>query len=59
MVEDAALGQQDVPDATEYKEVMTGGQQVVQAKVHGAAKDYPLENNNIKDDENDNEDDED
>ena len=56
MVEDAALAQQDVPDAAEYEEVMTGGQQVVQAEVHGEAKDYPLENEEDEDDENDDED---
>ena len=48
MVEDAAPAQEDVPDAVEYEEVVTGGQQVVQAEVHGEAEDYPLEN---KDDE--------
>ena len=55
MVEDAAPAQQDVPDAAEYEEVVTGGQQVVQAEVHGEAEDYPLEN---EDDENDEEDEE-
>ena len=55
MVEDAAPAQEDVPDAVEYKEVMTGGQQVVQAKVHGEAEDYLLENEDNEDDENDNE----
>ena len=58
MVEDAALAQQDMPDAAEYKEVVTGGQQVVQAEVHGEVEDYPLENEDDKDDENDDEDDE-
>ena len=58
MVEDAALAQQHVPDAAEYEEVTTGGQQVVQAEVHGEAKDYLLENKDDKDDENDDEDDE-
>ena len=56
-VEDAAPAQQDVPDAAEYEEVATGGQQVVQAEVHGEADDYPLENEDDKDDENDDEDD--
>ena len=55
MVEDAAPAQEDVPDAEEYEEVATAGQQVVQAKVHGEAKDYPLENEDDNDDENDNE----
>ena len=55
MVEDAAPAQQDMPDAAEYKEVTTGGQQVVQAEVHGEAEDYPLEN---EDNENDKEDEE-
>ena len=58
MVEDAAPAQQDVPDAAEYKEVTTGGQQVVQAEVHGEAEDYPLENEDDEDDENDDEDEE-
>ena len=58
MVEDAVPAQQDVPDATEYEEVMTGGQQVVQAEVHGEAEDYLLENEDDEDDEDDNEDDE-
>ena len=57
-VEDAAQAQQDMPDAAEYEEVMTGGQQVVQAEVHGEAEDYPLENEDDKDDKNDDEDDE-
>ena len=48
MVEDAAPAQEDMPDAVEYEEVMTGGQQVVQAKVHGEAEDYPLENRTMK-----------
>ena len=56
MVEDAASAQQDMPDASEYEEVMTGGQQVVQAEVHGEAKDYPLENEDDEDDENDDKD---
>ena len=55
MVEDAAPAQEDVPDVVEYKEVVTGGQQVVQAEVHGEAGDYPLENEDDKDDENDDE----
>ena len=42
MVEDAAPAQEDMPDAVEYEEVTTGGQQVVQAKVHGEAEDYLL-----------------
>ena len=46
-----------MPDAVEYKEVATGGQQVVQAKVHGEAKDYLLENEDDEDYENDDEDD--
>ena len=54
-VEDAAPTQQDVPDAAEYKEVATGGQQVVQAEVHGEAEDYPLENKDDKDDKDDEE----
>ena len=58
MVEDAAPAQEDVPDAVEYEEVATGGQQVVQAEVHGEAEDYPLENEDDEDYENDNEDDE-
>ena len=58
MVEDAAPAQQDVPDAAEYEEVATGGQQVVQAKVYGEAKGYPLDNEDDEDDENDNKDDE-
>ena len=58
MVEDAAPAQQDVPDAAEYEEVVTRGQQVVQAKVHGEAEDYPLENEDDEDDKNNNEDDE-
>ena len=45
-------------DAVEYEEVTTGGQQVVQAEVHGKAKDYPLENEDDKDNKNDDEDDE-
>ena len=57
-VEDAAPTQQDVPDAAEYEEVVTGGQQVVQAEVHGEAEDYPLENEDDEDDENDDEDEE-
>ena len=57
-VEDAAPAQQDVPDAAEYEEVVTGGQQVVQAKVHGEAEDYPLENEDDEDDENDDKDEE-
>ena len=57
MVEDAAPAQQDVRDAVEYEEVKTGGQQVVQAKVHGEAEDYPLENEDNEDDKNENEDD--
>ena len=52
-VEDAAPAQEDVPDAVEYEEVATGGQQVVQAEVHGEAEDYPLENEDDEDDEND------
>ena len=55
MVEDAAPAQEDMPDAEEYEEVATGGQQVVQAEVHGEAKDYPLENEYDEDDENDDE----
>ena len=58
MVEDATPAQEDVPDAVEYEEVMTGGQQVVQAEVHGEAEDYPPENEDDEDDENDDEDDE-
>ena len=57
-VEDAAPAQQDVPDAAEYEEVTTGGQQVVQAEVYGEADDYPLENEDDKDNENDDEDEE-
>ena len=57
-VEDAAPAQQDVPDAAEYEEVTTGGQQVVQAEVHGEAEDYLLENEDDGDNENDDEDDE-
>ena len=49
MVEDAAPAQEDMPDAVEYEEVATGGQQVVQAKVHGEAEDYPLENEDDED----------
>ena len=55
MVEDAAPAQEDMPDAVEYEEVATGGQQVVQAEVHGDAKDYPLENEDDEDNENDDE----
>ena len=55
MVEDAAVAEKDVPDAVEYEEVATGGQQVVQAEVHGEAEHYPLENEDDEDDENDNE----
>ena len=55
MVEDAAPAQEDVPDAVEYEEVVTGGQQVVQAEVHGEAEDYLLENEDDEDDENDDE----
>ena len=54
-VEDATPAQQDVPDAAEYEEVATGGQQVVQAEVHGEANDYPLENKDDEDDKNDDE----
>ena len=54
-VEDAAPVQEDMPDAVEYEEVLTSGQQVVQAEVHGKAEDYPLENEDDKDDENDDE----
>ena len=54
-VEDAAPAQEDMPDAVEYEEVVIGGQQVVQAEVHGEAEDYALENEDNKDDENDNE----
>ena len=57
-VEDAAPAQKDVPDAVEYEEVTTGGQQVVQAKVLGEAEDYPLENEDDEDNKNDDEDDE-
>ena len=56
-VEDAAPAQQDMPDAAEYEEVTTGGQQVVQAEAHGEAEDYPLENKDDEYDENDDEDD--
>ena len=45
-------------DAAEYEEVTTGGQQVVQAEVHGEAEDYLLENEDDEDDENDDEDEE-
>ena len=55
MFEDAAPAQEDVPDVVEYEEVVTGGQQVVQAEVHGEAEDYPLENEDDDDDESDNE----
>ena len=41
MVEDAAPAQEDMPDAVEYEEVATGGQQVVQAEVHGEAERLP------------------
>ena len=41
----------------EYEEVTTGGQQVVQAEVHGEAEDYLLENKDDEDNENDDEDD--
>ena len=59
MVEDAAPAQQDMPDAAEYEGVATGGQQVVQAEVHGEAEDYLLENEDNEDDEdNDDEDEE-
>ena len=58
MVEDAALAEEDVPDVVEYEEVPTGGQQVVQAKVHGEAEHYPLENEDDEDDENDDKEDE-
>ena len=40
-----------------YEEVVTGGQTVVQAEVHGEAEDYLLENEDDEDDENDDEDD--
>ena len=54
-VGDAALAEEDVPDAVAYEEVATGGQQVVQAEVHGEAEHYPLENEDDEDDENDDE----
>ena len=53
MVEDAAPAQKDVPDAAKHDEVATGGQQVVQAKVHGEAEDYLLENEDDKNEEED------
>ena len=56
MVEDAAPAQQDAPDAAEYEELTAGGQQVEQAKVHGEAEDYLLENEDDEDDKNDDED---
>ena len=55
MVGDAAPAQEDMPDAVECEEVTTGGQQVVQAEVHGEVEDYPLENEDDEDDENDEE----
>ena len=42
-----------MPNAVEYEEVATGGQQVVQAEVHGEAGDNPLENEDDEDNEND------
>ena len=39
-VEDAAPAQEDVPDAVEYEEVATSGQQVVQAGVSSGYTDH-------------------
>ena len=49
---------QDVPEAAEHEEVVTGGLQVVQAEVHGEAEDYPLENEDDEEEEEDEEEDE-
>ena len=54
-VEDPAPTQQDIPEAAEYDEVVTGGQQVVQAEVHGKPKDYPLKNEDEKEETDDKE----
>ena len=40
-VEDATPAQEDVPEAAEEEEVATGGQQVVQAEVHGRSRRLP------------------
>ena len=47
-----------MPEAAEEEEVVTGGQQVVQAKVHGEAEDYPFENEEEEEEEEDKEEDE-
>ena len=58
MVEDATPAQEDMPEAAEEEEVTTGGQEVVQAEVHGGAEDYPLENEEEEEEEEDEEKDE-
>ena len=55
MVEDATPAQEDMPEAAEEEEVTTGGQEVVQAEVHGGAEDYPLENEEEEEEEEDEE----